>query len=41
MQESLAFATSVEIPGAGHLAATEKPELVSAAIVEFVTTQEK
>lgn len=39
MQESLASSTAVEISGAGHLAATEKPELVSAAIVEFVTTQ--
>ncbi|MDP4804511.1 MAG: alpha/beta hydrolase [Candidatus Nanopelagicales bacterium] len=39
MQESLAFSTAVEISGAGHLAATERPELVSAVIVEFVTTQ--
>jgi pimeloyl-ACP methyl ester carboxylesterase len=41
MQESLAFSTAVEISGAGHLAATEAPELVSAALVEFVTTQAK
>jgi pimeloyl-ACP methyl ester carboxylesterase len=41
MQEALASSVVVEISGAGHLAATEKPELVSAAIVEFVMTQAK
>jgi pimeloyl-ACP methyl ester carboxylesterase len=40
MQEALVSSTTVEIPGAGHLAATEAPELVSAALVDFVTKLE-
>lgn len=41
MHDALASSIAVEIPGVGHLAATEAPELVSAALVEFVTTQAK
>lgn len=39
MQAALAGSVAVEVPRAGHLAATEQPEAVSAALVDFVRKQ--